>query len=618
MIGLFGICCASPDTPVDLRGMAACLPSPLAVTSVGKCGVAIGAAGHAAIDRHAIAESADGRWQVAAIGRLHDSQRLLGLAGSADGFDVASVILGLASSGRLDSLKDANGLFCAAIIDRREHRLSLVTDRFAGFPIHVWHGPDRLVFAGQIQVLLGAGGIPRKADPDGLAQLFTLQRTIGRTTSVADVWSIPAATVLEFDGRRITERRYAELRWARPDFDEKEGAQRLASALRNAVAREVGPAGGALLLSGGIDSRMLLAAARPGSLSCWTTASYAENPELAIAVDLARRFGAPHHALIVDPVDTLAVLERTTIECNGLYPASTPMSAFLPIVGAAESTILTGHGLDYTLRGYYLPARFVEFAGSRTRLPRLRPIPARPVGADVLRNLRQGPPLKTIERIVAGGRRDAWWLGLEEAFDSTLRPWLDSADPYNAWDAFILHALSKHYAFTSMMSVRAVGYLGMPAFDREVFDIYLKMPPAWRCSGRMVKEALRLISEDAARMPNANTHFRADLHPWLEIGALFGRAALRKAKVLRRPWKPSQMHSIGSWQDLGGLYRQDPGHRQRFEEIRGRLDALNFGVMSVDGLAACVDEHLSGQATHTKLLRQLLTHDAWVREFGIA
>lgn len=617
MIGLFGICCANPETPVDLRDMAARVPPSLAVARTGEHGAAIGAAGHAAVDRHVIAKSADGRWQVAAIGRLHDSQHLLGVPGSGDSFNVADVILSLASNGRLDSLKDANGLFCAAIVDRREHRLSLVTDRFAGFPIHVWHGSDRLVFAGQIQVLLGAGGIPHKADPDGLAQLFTLQRTIGRTTSVADVWAIPAATVLEFDGRRIVERRYANLTWGQPDFGEKEGARRLAEALRAAVEREVGPDGGALLLSGGIDSRLLLAAARPGSLSCWTTASYAENPELAIAVELAQRYGAEHHALIVDPADTLGVLERTTIESNGLYPASTSTSAFVPVVGAAASTILTGHGLDYTLRGYYLPAQFVEFAGSRTRLPRLRPIPARPTGADVLRNLRQGPPLKTIDRIVAKGRRDAWWRGLEIAFDCTLQPWLESADPYNAWDAFILHALSKHYAFTSMMSVRAVGYLGMPAFDREVFDIYLKMPPAWRCSGRMVKDALRLLAGDAARIPNANTHFRADLHPWIEIAALLGRAALRKARLLRRPWKPTPMHSIGSWQDIGELYRRDARHRQRFLEIRDRLDGLVFGVLSTDGLSACIDEHLEGTATHTKLLRQILTHDAWVRSFGV-
>jgi asparagine synthetase B (glutamine-hydrolysing) len=338
---------------------------------------------------------------------------------------------------------------------------------------------------------------------------------------------------------------------------------------------------------------------------------------LAIAAELARHFGAEHHALIVDPAETLDVLERTTVECNGLFPASTPMSAFLPVVGAAASTILTGHGLDYTLRGYYLPARFVEFAGSRTRLPRLRSIPPRPTGGDVLRNLRQGPPLETIERIVAKGRRNAWWQGLEVAFDRTLQPWLESAEPYNAWDAFILHALSKHYAFTSMMSVRAVGYLGMPAFDREVFDIYLKMPPAWRCSGKMVKEALRLLAGDKARIPNANTHFRADLHPWIEIAALFGRAALRKVRILQRPWKPTQMHSIGSWQDIGELYRHDARHRQRFLEIRDRLDALTFGVLSADGLSACIDEHLEGGATHTKLLRQILTHDAWVRAFGV-
>jgi len=617
VIGLFGISCARPEQPVDLRAMLARVPSPLVTANVGERGAAIGAAGHAAVDRHLIAESADGRWQVVAIGRLHDCHRLLGVPYGEDCFSVADVILELVSCGRLGALKDANGLFCAAVVDRREHRLTLVTDRFAGFPIHFWHGTDRLVFAGQIQVLLAAGGIPCKADAEGLTQLFTLQRTIGRTTSVADVWSVPAATLLEFDGRQIVERRYADLSWGGPDFDEKEGAQRLANALRNAVAREAGSSGAALLLSGGIDSRLLLAASRPGSLSCWTTASFAENPELAIAAELARHFGAEHHALIVDPAETLDVLERTTVECNGLFPASTPMSAFLPVVGAAASTILTGHGLDYTLRGYYLPARFVEFAGSRTRLPRLRSIPPRPTGGDVLRNLRQGPPLETIERIVAKGRRNAWWQGLEVAFDRTLQPWLESAEPYNAWDAFILHALSKHYAFTSMMSVRAVGYLGMPAFDREVFDIYLKMPPAWRCSGKMVKEALRLLAGDKARIPNANTHFRADLHPWIEIAALFGRAALRKVRILQRPWKPTQMHSIGSWQDTGELYRHDARHRQRFLEIRDRLDALTFGVLSADGLSACIDEHLEGGATHTKLLRQILTHDAWVRAFGV-
>jgi hypothetical protein len=201
--------------------------------------------------------------------------------------------------------------------------------------------------------------------------------------------------------------------------------------------------------------------------------------------------------------------------------------------------------------------------------------------------------------------------------DIILRPWLESAEPYDAWDAFILHALSKHYAFTGMMATRAVANLHLPAFDREVFDIYLRMPPAWRCDGKMVKKAIRLLSPEAARMPYANTGFRTDLDPWLEVGALMGRAALRRLGLAKRPALAESTHSPGSWHNVPALYRDDPQHRARFTAIRGRLDALCLGVLDADALAACIDEHLDGRAIHTKLLRQLLTHDAWVRRFGI-
>ena len=133
-----------------------------------------------------------------------------------------------------------------------------------------------------------------------------------------------------------------------------------------------------------------------------------------MARELAARFGSEHHALIVEPKDTLQVIDRTVIESSGLYPASTPMSAFLPTVGAQCDSILSGH---YTLRGYYLPSRFAEIAGSRTRLPTLRPISRRPTGADVLDNLRQGPPRAVIQRLVLAGFRDQWQHGLETAME---------------------------------------------------------------------------------------------------------------------------------------------------------------------------------------------------------
>jgi len=311
------------------------------------------------------------------------------------------------------------------------------------------------------------------------------------------------------------------------------------------------------------------------------------------------------------------VNDDTVVDSGGLYPASNPMSAFLPRVSEGCDVVLTGHGLDYTLRGYYLPTRFLKIGGSKTRLPSLRPIPARPTGGDVFEALRQGPPRSIVERIVRPERADEWWRGQEALINQVLQPWLDSDDPYNAWDAFILHSVNKHYAFTTMMATRAVADLAIPAFDNEVFQVYLGMRPAMRVSGRLVHNAMKRLSPELAAFPNANTHFRADLNPWLEVGALLVRAGLRRLGLANRTELPSQSHSEGSWQNINSLYREELGHRRRFTEIRQRLDSMTCGVLCADGLAACIDEHLDGRADHPKLLRQLLTHDAWMRRFGI-
>ena len=66
------------------------------------------------------------------------------------------------------------------------------------------------------------------------------------------------------------------------------------------------------------------------------------------------------------------------------------------------------------------------------------------------------------------------------------------------------------------------------------------------------------------------------------------------------------------------LYRHGAAFREHLTAIRGRLDGIALGLLSPDALAACIDEHLDGRANHTKLLRQLMTHDSWIRQFGIS
>ena len=113
------------------------------------------------------------------------------------------------------------------------------------------------------------------------------------------------------------------------DFDLEEGARLLADALRRACARQAeGPDAG-LLLSGGLDSRLVLAASPRGALSCWTTASYHANPELAVARDTADLFGAVESRSTI-PLHAMNPFERASADYAGtsLTTGPHPMALF--------------------------------------------------------------------------------------------------------------------------------------------------------------------------------------------------------------------------------------------------------------------------------------------------
>ncbi len=530
------------------------------------------------------------------------------------------LIMTLYKKRKLLDLKKFNGLFCACIYDGKEKSLHLITDRYSSFPIHYYIGSSNFIFATSIFTLLAEGSIPRSICEIGLSQLFSLQRTLGHYTNVKDVRAMPAGSIFTIKNGRLSAQKYWHLEWQNQDLSDWEVAEKLSLALKAAVTSQTSPDLGqaGLLLSGGVDSRLVLGSSDTGKLSSWTVASYETNPELLIAEQVAKICGSAFHPIIVSPERILDWQETSTLENNGLYPASTQYSCFVGTAASECDALLSGHGLDYTLRGYYLPAKFLSALGSNTRLPSLRKLPKKINGRVILDNLRQGPPRAVIDGIIKPGKHKTWWANIETCFDDTLAPWIDSDEPINAWDAFIVGQLSQHYAFSGMMAVRGASNVRMPAFDNRVFDIYLGMSPQQRIRGSAVYFALELISKDLSKLKNANTGFAASIGPWNEIFVQLSRGMLRKCKILQKEKLPSSKHSHGSWQNLGALYKDDPAHRFRLLDIRKRLDSLSFNLLENDALAKCIDDHLDGLEQHTKLLRQLITHDSWVQIFNMS
>jgi asparagine synthase (glutamine-hydrolysing) len=530
--------------------------------------------------------------------------------------DPASVIADLYHKDRLDEAARLNGSFAAIVYDARSERLTFLTDRLGSRTLFVWHDGRRLAAASRLSALFGDDRVPARLSTQGMAELLSLQRTVADHTQYADVRAMPGAQVCALDGDRLSTRQTRRLHWSRPDFDEREGAERLAGALVRAARRCTGgPLRGGLLLSGGLDSRMVLAAIRAagGRVPCVTVATW-ENGEVAVARRLAEMAGAPFHYRKTAPGDVLRTLDLATEASDGLFPAPTNLFGLLPALAEEHDVLLSGHGLDYTLRGYYLPCHMVRVAGSTTRLPRLRSIPDG-APATVVNSLRVGMNPHALRRTLASGLRqeiDARRISAMAAAQALA----DIEDPYDAWDAFVLHSLGRHYAYSDFVAMnRFVGHRAV-AFDTDVFDLYLSMPAAWRASGRMARAAMKRLGPDLMALPDANNGLRADRPQAIQLGLTFTRAALRRLGLMRPPPVPDPTMTHGSWANYGELFRRDQTAVERLRALPRNAALMDTGLFDSAGLARVIDEHLSGARSHTKLLHQFLTLASWLAAHG--
>ncbi len=514
---------------------------------------------------------------------------------------------------RLDRVAWLNGSFAAAIIDRNKDRVVLASDRLGSRPLFVWQNGKGFGVASRLDALLADDRVPRRLSTQGLLEALSLQRTTGDQTQYADIRASRAAELWTLRNGNLERRQTRRLAWTRPDFDEQEGAERLAAGLRAAVARRTSDrARHGLLLSGGLDARTVLAAANSDRLPGCLTAGAWRNREVNLAEASAQAAGAPFRFYESPPSRLANQFDSATRASDGLFTAPVNLFGQLPQMAREHDVLLSGHGLDYTLRGYYLPCRMVRLAGSVTRLPRLRAVQDGSA-ETLLRNLRVGISAASIAAILrpelAQRLEDRKLSAFRRALSAT-----DIDDPYNAWDAYILSCLGRHYAWSDFVAMESVVAHRAIAFDPDVFDLYLAMPPAWRASGRMAQRAMTLLSPALMHLPDANTGIRADTPFMVQIGLVFAKAILRRLGLNRPPTPPEPTMSHGSWANFPELLRRDPAFSDRLRALPGDPALLDTGLFRRDGIEAIVTAHLDRQANHVKLLLQLLTLASWLEQ----
>jgi asparagine synthetase B (glutamine-hydrolysing) len=164
----------------------------------------------------------------------------------------------------LDQLRAASGAFTIAHYRSRPASLTFIGDKCALRPLYFWISDEVVVFASALRIIEACSLVPKRMDLRGVTEMVALNTTLGDRTPYADVHRLTPGLVVEITQDQVQYKSY--WRWDRIDSTGESEAQRLEAvhdAFAHAISlRMVNEKSTSAFLSGGLDSRLIVAALR--------------------------------------------------------------------------------------------------------------------------------------------------------------------------------------------------------------------------------------------------------------------------------------------------------------------------------------------------------------------
>lgn len=199
-----------------------------------------------------------------------------------------------------------NGRFQGLLVDRRRGVATLFNDRYGMQRVYYREAKDAFYFAAEAKAILAVRPELKKLDLRGLGEFLSCGCALENRTLFAGVEVLPPGSAWSFrNGTLETKQTYFEAKeWEQQEpLDEEAWYSQLREVFRRNLPRYFkGHEPIAMSLTGGLDSRMILAWHKPAprSLPCYTFGgTYRDCRDVVVARQVARACRQPHQVIPV-------------------------------------------------------------------------------------------------------------------------------------------------------------------------------------------------------------------------------------------------------------------------------------------------------------------------------
>jgi len=504
-------------------------------------------------------------------------------------------------------LNRLNGMFDFAVWDVRKRRLLLARDPFGIKLLYYRIDGDRLYFGSEMRAIRAAMPGRAEIDPTSLNLFLRYRYTPSPYTIIKGVHKLAPGTKLT-----VQDGSYQVSRWYRfqptpfaPAKSVDEARDELQTLYHRAVKRQLisdVPVG--LLLSGGIDSGLLLALMKENGAS-WPTYSVGygttfSDDELADAAETARLLGSKH---------TSVTISRTTFEATlpkivALLEEPIAASSIVPMYFVCErarqdvKVALVGQGPDELFGGYrrHLGVRYgTLWAGlpGWMRTPISSAIGALPRNETLKRGVYSLAIPDRLRRyqyvlsLLPGDQVDHLFqdgLLSPNPGDTLLECWADMADLMSNTDELgglqFLEVRStlpdELLMYADKLSMAHSLELRVPFVDKEIVEYVERLP--------------------------ANLKVRNGSRKWLHRQVC--RSYLPES-ILKRPKRGFASNVVDDW------FRSTI-ETHMTEALLDRSSRI-FQYLQPEAVRELFDQHASGRSDNHKMLFSLVVFEEWLR-----
>ena len=258
-----------------------------------------------------------------------------------------------------------NGSFNILIVNSKNESIKIVSDRFGTRPLFYYQSSDVFALCPFAQGIIKSGIVDKKLNLAMVANQLSYSRVwVGDETFFKEVYSFPSCSVASWVyGQKVEWSVYIPS--STEKVPKKNGSvSELADIFRSVLVDYNKLENVGLSLSGGLDSRILLAAGFEGNTFTW---GYEEsNSDISLAHESAKVNGNSWKFINLKPEQFLDVDQSGDIFREGLDMCvqAYTLQCYEEVHSLGIRGLMTGLALDFTMAGSYLPVSVNDRQGA--------------------------------------------------------------------------------------------------------------------------------------------------------------------------------------------------------------------------------------------------------------